>query len=191
MWRLVLSGQVRHFAELPAHSEFVGDHVAQCIARVAPHRIRFINVPQHVSADVRLPVNPLEIRNELLAAGIDPYPALARLVVQHRIHAIDPVLYRWIGRRNPDVNFVRLAVEEISDDLPVRAGCSGLAPVAGRIPVDMHWRKKTAVRISTARSAAQMLRRPPTCWSLAAPAPQEYAPDLHHAGRLPSTSGRC
>ena len=61
----------RHLAKLPPHAEFVSDHIIQRVADMATRWVRLIDVSQTIPVEIDLPEHSLEIRDQLLTAGID------------------------------------------------------------------------------------------------------------------------
>jgi hypothetical protein len=47
----------RHFSCFCSHTELVGDHVPESVARVAAHRIGLVDIRQHVPAGIGLPTH--------------------------------------------------------------------------------------------------------------------------------------
>src|ERR1035437_2053365 len=102
--------------------------------------IRFIQFRERVTMPIALPANLLEITQQMAATGADLQPALLRITAQQSIHAVDPILHRWVRGSHPHRRrqYAPLAPQEISDDLPVGAGARRAPVRPTGIPVNFH-----------------------------------------------------
>src|SRR6266566_9836070 len=89
------------------------------------------------------PRHLLEIMDELFTARIDHYPMLAIMISQHGIDTVYSILHGGIGTGYSQGNLkqIRVAEEEVLDDLPIGARGRGSALRASGVSMEIyfHW----------------------------------------------------
>ncbi len=152
----------------------MGDQVPQGIAGMGAGRIGFVDLVPGIAMRIGLPLHPLQVLNQLLAAWTDYQPALTGLIAQARVHAIHSIAHRRVGGAHLEDRAITVAVagKEVAHQLPVRPRGRGAACLTRRISIHIHSnrqaprRSQGVVRSTKASQAASVCESASTISSI-------------------------
>ncbi len=137
MRRPAVSTPTRLLVAGDAHGENLGDEVAEGVGGVGAAAVLFVEFACGGVVGIDGPGDFFEIADEFFATGIDEEAAVAVLVAEAGVDAVDTVADEWVLRGVVEAGFEGAfpGAEEFLDENPIRGYAGGVALVAAGVAV--------------------------------------------------------